>query len=85
MHIVVRLYCVATGNLSIRLTAPERRALDADASRHDVGPSTRAKQVIREHLGMGGLTTVGIEAPDYGDQIDLLDRRLARLEEMAGI
>lgn len=81
------MQCMATGNLSVRLTESERRALDHAARQHDVGPSTWAKFIIRQHLGMGQGATSGVAetTPDYGGQIEELDRRLVRVEEIAGL
>jgi hypothetical protein len=65
--------------LSIRLSEQERGLLEAYAKSADLGVSTYARQVLREHVGLSG--TGGA----LQERIEDVERRVSRLEGMAGL
>jgi hypothetical protein len=66
--------------LSIRLSDAERRRLDSDAERAGVKPSTYVRQLIAGTQAVADAT-----GPTPYDTLDDHERRLSRLEEMAGL
>lgn len=73
-------------NLTIRLTDVERRTLDHKAGQLGTGPSTLGRAYVRRGLGLDAdPRDTPPDAPDHGEAIEDHERRLSRLEEMAGL
>jgi hypothetical protein len=67
--------------MSLRLSEAERGRLVHEAEQNGVGVSTVVRQIIRQYFGL----TPAPVGDVIHDAVDDHERRLSRLEEMAGL
>lgn len=66
-------------HLTVRLPDEEAAELDAAARRAGQSRTDVVRAALRAHLGLNDPTA------DHGDQLEAHERRLSRLEELAGL